>query len=114
MLRMTHEALVNSLLRYGLTILGSCMPEDLVNTIDVCVVNPAASRITGLGSHTRIETLHFLAGTLSYRNLYVCHTASFLHSTLLAQGGQVQGRLQREIGAHLAISSAELQIKEVK
>ena len=84
-LRMTHEALANSLLRYGLNVMGSCMPEDLINSIDVHVVNPAARRISGLSSHTRIEALHFLAGALSCRNLYIGHTASFLHSALLAQ-----------------------------
>ena len=107
-LRITHDALVTSLLRYGLNILGSSMPDDLVNRIDVLVINPAARRITGLETHTRIEVLHFLAGTQSYRNLYICHTAQFLHSSLLVPEGQIQARLKGELNAMLHTTTYHL------
>ena len=107
-LRITHDALVTSLLRYGLNILGSTMPEDLINRIDVLVINPAARRITGLETHTRIEVLHFLAGTQSYRNLYVCHSASFLHSSMMVPGSQIRTRLEGEIKAMLKTSTLHL------
>ena len=112
-LRMTHEALVNSLLRYGLNITGSGMPEDLVNRLDIHVINPAARRITALSSHARIETLHFLAGTLSYRNLYLCQAASFFHSTLLAQGSQIQARIGDELCGQLEVGTLCLHTSEV-
>ena len=47
-LRITHAALVNSLLRYGVNITGSCSPDDLINNLGAHGINPAARRIDGL------------------------------------------------------------------
>ena len=113
-LRITHDALITSLLRYGLSVLGSCVPDDLINRIDVLVINPAARRITGLESHARIEVLHFLAGTQSYRNLYICHLATFLHSSLMVPESQIQTRLRGEINAMLRTSTHHLLAQPVK
>ena len=62
-LRVTQEALITSLLRCGLALTGSCLPDDLLNRIDAGVVNIAARKIAGLPYITRIESLHFIAGT---------------------------------------------------
>ena len=106
-LRITHDALVNSPMRYGMNSIGSCMPEDLVNKLDVHIINPSARRISGLDANARIEVLHFLAGTHSYNNLYVCHTASFMHSDLMAQGCQIQRRIRRELCALFQTSTLD-------
>ena len=45
---MTHEALVNSLLRYALNAARSGTPEDPIRRLDVNVTEPAARRSTGL------------------------------------------------------------------
>ena len=89
------------------------MPEDLVNRLDAHVITPAARRITGLGFHTRAETLHFPARTMSYRNLYLCHTAGLLHSTLLAQGSQIQTRTRNELCEQLEVETLRLRTTEV-
>ena len=46
-LRATHDALITSLLRYGLTLTGSCLPDDLLNKLDTRVVNIAARKLRG-------------------------------------------------------------------
>ena len=47
-LRITHDAPVASLLRYGLVIAGSRWPGALANKIDAMMINAAARRIAGL------------------------------------------------------------------
>ena len=69
-MRITHDAIITSPLRYGLVVFGSCCPDDLANRVDTAIINTAARRISGLPLSTRIEVLHFLAGTRSSRNLY--------------------------------------------
>ena len=88
-----------SLLQYGLTVAGSCTPDDLLARIDVRIVNTASRRITGLPIFTRIAALRFLAETQSIRNLYVRHRAEFLHAAQCSHGGGVQRRLQAEVCA---------------
>ena len=81
-LRVTHDALISILLRYGLAVLGSCAPDDLINRLETQVINIASRRITGLPINARIEALHFEAGTHSMRNLYPTHCAIFLRNAL--------------------------------
>ena len=64
-LRMTHRALITSLLRYGLVVHGSCMPPGLVGKMDTRVATVAARRIRELGRTVQIESLHLLAATYS-------------------------------------------------
>ena len=59
---------------------------------------------------TRIETLHFIAGTKSIRNLFRQHCAQFLHTVLLCQGGDVRRRIIRELCAQLRTPTLELQV----
>ena len=77
---MTHDAVVVSLIRYGLTVRGSCHPEDVVNKIDVQILTTAASRISVLPRTTRIE----VHSTASYRNLYIRQRVEFVHSSLVS------------------------------
>ena len=70
-LRMTHDAVIGSLLRYALTFTGSCLPPDLMERINTQVVNIAARRIGALDKHTRIEAMHFIAGTMSSSSGYI-------------------------------------------
>ena len=44
-LKMTHDSVVTSLLRYGLVITGSCMPPDLMAKTETHVTNVAARRV---------------------------------------------------------------------
>ena len=109
-LRITHDALLVSMLRYGLTVVGSCMPDDLLARIDVHVINTASRRITGLPIFTRIEALHFLAGTQSIRNLYIGHCAAFVHAVLCSHGSGAQGRLRAEVGAIFRVETLEPEV----
>ena len=111
--RITHDALINRLLRYGMNILGSCLPEDLIDKLDVHVINPAARRITGLDAKARIEVLHFLAGAHTYKNLYTCHAASFMRSALMANGSQIRTRFQQDLCALLNTETFKQTRKEI-
>ena len=112
-LKVTHDALLTSLLRYGLVVMGSCIPDDLMDKLDTQIINVAARRIVGLPITTRVEALHFIAGTHSSRNLYSYHCAVFLHSTLVCHGSGLRGQIQKEICALLRINTLEPQVKEV-
>ena len=59
----------------------------------------AARRAGRPDPSTRIETLHFLAGAQSYRNLYVAHSAELLDATLRARGSTIAERLRCELQA---------------
>ena len=96
-LRITHDALITSMLRYGLTLTGSCLPGDLISRVDTQVINTASRRITGLPLNARIEALRFIAGTHSMRNLYLVHCAFFLHGALASFDSGLQRLLQGDL-----------------
>ena len=81
-LKVTHDALITSILRYGLVLTGSGLPDDLLNM--------ASRRITGLPFFRRVEALHFISGTRCLRNLYSQHCGVFLHSILLSHDSGLQ------------------------
>ena len=103
-LRVTHDAFVSSLLRYGLVFTGSCSPGDLLNKIGAGIIDVASRRISGLPRITRIEALHAASGTFSIRNRYAQHCGNFLHlvPTSHASGirERVPGELQVTFGDH--------------
>ena len=113
-LRITHDALLTSLLRYGLVLVGSCCPDDLANRVDTAIINTAARKISGLPLSTRIEVLHFLAGTFSYRNLYVQHCATFLHQGLESHDSLTQQRLEKDLCAHFKIQQLSLTVQQLE
>ena len=100
-LRMTHDAIIVSLPGYGLVVTGSCLPPDLIGRMDTHIVNKVARRIGGLGRNTRIQTLHFLAGAMTFRNMYVLHCAEFFDAALRAFGSTIAARLRKELEAIL-------------
>ena len=86
---------------------GSCLPDDLLNKIDSRVANVASRKISGLPYITRIEALHFVAGTRSIRNPYRHHCGQFLHQVLLCEGGGVRYGVYRELCALLRMDTLE-------
>ena len=102
-LKVTYDAIMSSLLRYGLTVLGSCWPEDLANAMDVNIANTFSRKITGLPRTVRIESLHFLADANSYRNPFIRHCAQFVHSALVSHGSLSRERIRKEINAILKL-----------
>ena len=55
-LRITRDAVLTSVLRYGLALLGSRLPEDLAGKVDVQIVDVAARRLAYRRPSARIET----------------------------------------------------------
>ena len=105
---------MTSLLRYGVIVTGSCLPDDLVNRLDTAVINTAARRINGLPLSTRIETLHFLSNTHSMRNMYVQHCALFVRRTLQTPNSTIEARKNREIGALLKKGDSKLEVQAMR
>ena len=95
--KVTHDALLTSLLRYELIVMGSCLPDDLIDKVDTLVVNTAARRAVGLIRITGIEALRFLAGTHSARNLFILQCAQALHATLMCDNRGARDRLRVEV-----------------
>ena len=98
-LRITHNAIITSLLRYALTLIGSTSPDDLVNRIDAAIINAAARKVTGLPTPTRIGILHLIADTQSFRNLFIQHCAIFLHQCLTCHQSFTQEWTVRDLCA---------------
>ena len=111
-LQITHDAVITSLLRYGLVVVGSCLLPYVVSRIDACIVNVAARRITGLDGTVRLESLHFLASTSSYQNLYMLHCAEFADAVLRAEGSSAKKRLEQEIGVILRTQGERIETQE--
>ena len=112
-LRVTHDAVITSLIRYGLLILGSCLPEDLIDKMDVQIINTAARRASDPPRTVRIESLQFLSGTRTYRNLYIKHCAQQVHSSLACGGSLTHARIRKEICSMCAIPSLDLDSGEL-
>ena len=90
LLKMTHDALIGSVLRYAQAFLGVCFPPDLCREIDARVINVAARRILGVDRTARIGTLRFVAGTFSYRHLLVMHLAEQSDLVIRANNSGIQ------------------------
>ena len=108
-LKMTHDAVIISLLRYALVVTGSCLPPDLMRRLNTQVVNVAARKIGGLSRSTRIESLHFSVGTTTVYNLYVKHCAEFLDASLRANNSSIGKRLREELLRYYNVPSFEIQ-----
>ena len=46
---------VNSLLRYAMTGVGSCLPQDICPEVDTKIINTAASKILGVHRTARVK-----------------------------------------------------------
>ena len=107
-LRLTHDALVYSLMRYGLLVVRPCGPDDLINKMDTMILRTASRRISGLPMSTRIESLPCISGPRPFRNLYVRQRSVFLHSALLAHDSGMLEAIRRELCAIMKVDTLEL------
>ena len=67
-LKMTHDSVICSLLRYAQGFVGFYLLQDLFEKMDTRIINVAARKISELELSARIDSLHFLSGTWSYSN----------------------------------------------
>ena len=70
---MTHDAVITTLLRYAVSLVGSCLRADLFKQVDTMIANVAARKIGGSRRSARIESLHFLSEASTMSNLFVVH-----------------------------------------
>ena len=90
MLRLTHNSLLVSLIRYGLIIMGSGLFERHFLKMESRITNIAARRITGVGRSARPMVLHFVAGVSSAHNMFVPDCAYSVDRELRAEGSTVR------------------------
>ena len=95
MMRVTGEALVVSLLRYGLTTVGSGLEDKVMRRVDTGILNVMARMTTGVTRSARIPILHAVAGILSMHNLYIQQCASMLDLVLRASRSTIENRIRR-------------------
>ena len=62
-LRTTRDAVAPSLLRYALTVTGSCYSPDLMRSVNTQIVNIGERKIGGASRSARIASLHFTVVT---------------------------------------------------
>ena len=96
-MRMTHNAVITSLLRRALGITVSCRPPDLLRRVDTQIVNIAARKIGGLSRSARTEGLHLALGPSAIYNSYMRHSAEILDASLRAHNSTISTRLLREL-----------------
>ena len=94
---MTHDAIVALPVRYAMTVVGAIMPGGLFSEMVTNFLDAAAGRIGGLGRSTRIESLHFLAGSRTFGNPFVAHFAEFLDSCLRPMSPPAQREIIEEL-----------------
>ena len=80
----TYGALITGILRYGLTLVGSRLPDGLLDKLDTQVINITSRRIAGLPVNTRLRAVHLIADTYCIRNPYLRRCAFFLRNAIAA------------------------------
>ena len=94
-LRPTGEALIVSLLRYCIALIGTGAYEKDMRRLEVCILNVLPRRVAGESRSARILVLHATAGLISVHNLYVQQCDALLDRGLRAENGSIQNRIAR-------------------
>ena len=93
-LTITVHALLESIINYGLTVIGSAASTEDFESVDKTVLNPVARKVAGVGFSARREVLYPLADMRSTHNHYLLKVANVLDRTLRASNTQAQRRLR--------------------
>ena len=107
-MRVTHKAIIESVVGYGIVAVGSGAYESELRRIDTCTLNPAATAITGAGSSARLITLHSTAGAVSVRNLYIQNCAKTMDRGKRAGGSSVAKNIEKWSARLYQISNWEV------
>ena len=83
----------------GIVFVGSCTPYGALVRVDTQIARIVSREIFGLGKSVRKETLHCLAGTLSFRNYYLTQFALQFDAALRADSGSMLTCLTYELRA---------------
>ena len=92
-LRVASEALLVSLTRYCIVVVGSGLYERDFKRLETKHAHVAARRVIGLGIGARIETLLMMAGATSAHNLYILACANKMDRCLRAHNSSIQKRM---------------------
>ena len=92
-LRVANEALLTSLTRYCLPMIGSGLYENDLRMLEVRHAHIGARRVAGLGMTARIESMLMVAGSQSVHNLFLLTCANKLDRCLRAHGSSILNRL---------------------
>ena len=92
--RITADALIPSLLCYGLAVYGPGAFGQYLRGLDTFIVKVPARKVLGVGRSARLPALLPTAGSSSIHNLYLKHVAEMLESSLRAFGSTIQQCMQ--------------------
>ena len=113
-LRATGKALVTSLLRYGLAVIGSGLTERNMRLLDTRVTNVLARKICGVGQAARLPILHAASGTMAVHNLFIQRCAEMLNIALKAENSSIQQRLRRWLGKAYGVETWEATVQTLE
>ena len=105
MLRLTGQAPVTSLLRYGYVVTGSGMSDAQVRQINTRLLNVLARRNVGVGPSARLRGLFAMAGILDSYNLYIQQCSETLNLILRATDGSIQNKMNENLQALYGVTT---------
>ena len=110
----THDALIGSLLRCALAVIGSHLPSDLYSKMDTVATNVAARKILGVDRTAKTGTLNLVAGPRGFSNMVVIYMADYLDLVLRAHGSAIRSRVVLAVQEKYKISRLEPERVKVK
>ena len=113
MLRLTGDALVVSLLRYGLATIGSGLEKKGMDRVDKRVVNVLSRMVLGVSRTARLPILHAASGVLTMNNLFTQHCAAMVDLALRAHNSSLRERLLRWTSRVYGMSGWEVRTERV-
>ena len=105
---MTCNAVLASLLLFGLVVTGSCYLSDPMAFAETHIANVAVRPLGGMDKPMRIEALLFIAATMSHRSLYILHCAKLLDVSLRAYESTIAQRERGELTTLLESDAGEI------
>ena len=105
MLRLTHEAPLSTLFRYGRAIIGSDFPVGVARALNTRIANVAARSISGASRSARVAIPHATAGVHSAENLCFTHCALPLAGALRSHGSSIKERVMAYLGPLYGVPS---------
>ena len=98
---------MESVINYGLAMIGSHASLQECQEIDKATMNPAARRITGTGYTTRRESLHIMADTRPMVNHYLLKSANMIDRIMRAGGTNAEKNLKRFLREYFVLNEEQ-------
>ena len=105
----TAHTLVESVIKYGLTLTGASTTAEDLGRLDTSALNPIKRRVPGVGYSIRRHVLFALADVRSVQNHYLLKVADVMDRVLRASSTQAEANFQK----YLKSRGGNLQAMEI-